>query len=265
MSQEQLTFDEDDLGITLPLANSVAIVAKSVFPSKLICESVTLSRNCGPVTLIEKSVLSDCLELLDECLGEFYVRHKGQRWKREKQGEMSEPSLVYVWYEDVSGVACFVSFRIVLEPYGRSLYLYEIQVKPLLQGKQLGLTLMNSFHSLAQNLCSINTLYKYSEQAATVSTNDASYAAAPPCNANLSNIKYLEQLNPYKNLPQIVNFSVSGTGLTVFSDNLRAFKWYTQLGYVLAVHSPVDKKLRGGKAIAPDYYILYRPVRHITN
>lgn len=52
---------------------------------------------------------------------------------------------------------------------------------------------------------------------------------------------------------------LEGTKLTVFSDN-KALNWYQMLGYELAEESPTDKKLRGGKVIKPDYYILFRKV-----
>lgn len=47
-----------------------------------------------------------------------------------------------------------------------------------------------------------------------------------------------------------------GMALTVFSDNERALLWYRNMGYKLTVDSPVDKVLRNGKVIKPDYYLL---------
>lgn len=53
---------------------------------------------------------------------------------------------------------------------------------------------------------------------------------------------------------------LSGTALTVFSDNRRALSWYETMGYQLTEDSPVDKVLRSGKVIKPDYYLLKRRI-----
>lgn len=50
---------------------------------------------------------------------------------------------------------------------------------------------------------------------------------------------------------------LEGSKLTVFTDN-RVLNWYLKLGYELAQESPIDKKLRNGKVIKPDYYILFK-------
>lgn len=55
--------------------------------------------------------------------------------------------------------------------------------------------------------------------------------------------------------------TVQGTALTVFSDNERAFKWYSNLGYKLTEGSPVDKKLRSGKVVKPEYYLMRRELQ----
>lgn len=46
--------------------------------------------------------------------------------------------------------------------------------------------------------------------------------------------------------------------LTVFSDNEVAINWYRKLGYELSAESPVDRPLRNGKVIKPDYYIMVK-------
>ena len=55
--------------------------------------------------------------------------------------------------------------------------------------------------------------------------------------------------------------TVKGTALTVFSDNERAFKWYSNLGYKLTEGSPVDEKLRSGKVVKPEYYLMRRDLQ----
>lgn len=54
--------------------------------------------------------------------------------------------------------------------------------------------------------------------------------------------------------------NLKGTKLTVFSGNEFAINWYKKFGYKLSDDSPVDKKLRNGKIIKPNYYLLFRSI-----
>lgn len=59
-------------------------------------------------------------------------------------------------------------------------------------------------------------------------------------------------------VPQF-GFSAVGTALTVFAANERAIAFYRKLGYNRAAHSPRNRRLRNGKLLKPEYYIMERP------
>lgn len=240
-------FDEDDSSVTIPLSHSIAKVAEYVFAPTIEIDEKKLTRCCkSALELTDKELLA-LLNLLDECIGDFYVKHKGHDWNQLKADEMLDPALVYVWYNDGPDLACFVSFRMVNELYGKSLYLYEIHVKPLYQMNQIGSKLISAFHSLASYL---NVLVDEH------SGDSVKKGFADDKNNILINSDLLRDL---QGLPQRKHFGVSGTGLTVFSDNTRALTWYLGLGYLFASDSPLDRTLRRGVIKKPEYYILYRP------
>lgn len=53
---------------------------------------------------------------------------------------------------------------------------------------------------------------------------------------------------------------VAKTMLTCFVANARARRFYRALGYAVDASSPPARPLRRGRAVAPDYVILSRPV-----
>ncbi|ODV96873.1 hypothetical protein PACTADRAFT_48674 [Pachysolen tannophilus NRRL Y-2460] len=57
------------------------------------------------------------------------------------------------------------------------------------------------------------------------------------------------------------NEKLYGTALTVFSENEAAYRFYLHNGYSITNYSPKDKKLRHGKILKPEYYILSRPLK----
>lgn len=197
-------FDESDPHLTQTVSALLAAAVHGIFPSEL-----------PPGGLHCSAAVADSapfVTLLHQCMGPYYVRHHGALWKHEKAREMAEPGLVYVWYGAGSSSPeprCFLSCKVVSEPVGPTLYLYEIQVAPEFQGQGVGAALMRGFHRLAASVREV---------------------------------------------------AVVATGLTVFSDNSRALQWYTTLGYRLALDSPSDKNLRGGRIAKPSFYILTRPL-----
>lgn len=243
-------FDEDDPNITIPLSVSIAKVAEFLFAPTIEIGAKTLSRRCTSALQLSSHDLAALLQLLEQCIGDFYVKHKGDDWKRLKAEEMLDPSLVYIWYSDGSEMGCFVSFRVVEEEYGKSLYLYEIHVKPLYQKKQIGRKLITAFHELATYLNVLAGVFPSD----LIDSGESKFAAAEK--KALIDQSLMRDL---KALPQNKHFAVSGTGLTVFSDNTRALTWYLGLGYLFASNSPVDRTLRRGVIKKPEYYILYRP------
>lgn len=52
--------------------------------------------------------------------------------------------------------------------------------------------------------------------------------------------------------------SCKGTSLTVFSQNNIAHNWYEKLGYRPSESSPMDRTLRSGRVVKPNYYIMTR-------
>lgn len=112
------------------------------------------------------------------------------------------------------------------------LYLYEIQLAKSIQGFNLGTTLMKELDNIVTALNSFGKLKKLW------------YRNYPD--------EYSDKNDPLLHL--------SGVGLTVFSANAGAKRLYERLGYVLHADSPVEKQLRSGKVIEPDYYILEKRI-----
>lgn len=239
-------FDENDENVTVPLGKTIAIVANEVVPKEIQIGGSTFSRSSGSASVLGSDRIESLLLLLDNCLGNLYTIHKGPNWKEVKRKEMIDLALVYLWYEKDEQVACFVSFRTVNESYGKSLYLYEIHVNPLLQGNKVGANLMNLFLMLAQTLRSLG---EHANQKSAGSTNNSTISEELQ--------KVFEKIS---SMSSIRFLDIVGTGLTVFSDNTRVLKWYSNLGYTFTRDSPVDRVLRGGKVIRPEYYLLFRPL-----
>lgn len=241
-----LEFDEEDVNITIPLGKSLALLSEVIFPPQIEINTSLLTRESASALELSSEQIESFLQLLDDCIGEFYVKHKGRGWKADKRTEMCDPALVYVWYEHRSEVSCFVSFRVVTELNGQCLYLYEIHVKPRLQDCKLGTKLMGCLHLLAD---AINFFCMVKIDRASLSTiHDTWLNKLQRDNANL------------QRLLQRDYYSVFGTALTVFSDNKRALDWYLGLGYELPGDLSVFRVLRKGKYIKTEYYVLFRPV-----
>lgn len=214
-------FDETNEEFMVFLSESMADLVPRVFAPLIEISGKTHTRKCAAVANMEFIQIQRFLGVVEKCLGTFYTKHKGQNWKEEKLEEMAEPGLIYIWYEHEGAISCFLSMMMVLEPVGKTLYLYEIQVLPEFQNLHLGSGVMNNFHNFGTFL------------------NSKSQDLSPGL---------------YK------HFSALATGLTVFSDNERAFNWYLKLGYNFAVDSPLDKRLRNGRIVKPSFYILSRPL-----
>lgn len=89
------------------------------------------------------------LRLIELTMAPLYRKHKGDQWTLEKQMEMREPGIVYVWIEDARQVpVAFVTVKVVLNDGMVVLYLYEIHVLPRYHGKRLGAYLINGVHQL---------------------------------------------------------------------------------------------------------------------
>ncbi|CAI5759442.1 unnamed protein product [Candida verbasci] len=166
--------------------------------------------------LIEDDQIEKFINLIDENIGNLYELHKGEDWKEEKEVELTEPGLIFAWFEQENDLVGYLCFKLCFDDdENLVLYLYEIHVSKTYQGNGLGKLLICQFHELVKNLKnSDNTLYQ----------------------------------------------QIYGSSLTVFSDNLRALNWYKSLDYKLITNSPVDKTLRNGKIIKPQYYLMTKPI-----
>lgn len=213
-------FDENDKHFMTNLSASMTSYIPEVFPEKIEISGEIHTRKHLAVSEMEILQIERVLRVVDTGLGLFYARHKGPEWKSEKLDEMAEPGLVYIWYECGNDISCFLSMMMVSEPAGKTLYLYEIHVLPQFQSRHLGSSLMSHFHKYARFISGLGQKARNG----------------------------VEQ-----------HFSCVATGLTVFSDNEKAFQWYTKLGYEFALDSPRDKRLRNGKTVKPLFYILSRP------
>lgn len=211
-------FDEYNAALMEPLGESLASLAKQVFPASLTCRNAVYSRHCFPSTAVTINHLEKLAHVIAACMGNMYIAHKGANWQEEKLAELLEAGLVFVWYSLGEEIAAFVAFKPVQEDR-KDLYLYEIQVIEKCQLMQWGRQLMASFHAVA---------------------------------------KLADEKKNDPHLAQSEHLAMEGTSLTVFGDNHRAFEWYTRLGYVLAPGSPQCRRLRSGAVIRPDYFLLTR-------
>lgn len=217
----RMDFDENDFPAMDAVAQSIVSLVSLTFPESISIGDKVLTRVCTSEADIEEPMFDHLLEIIDKCMGKLYVKHKGANWKEEKLDEWAEPGLVFVWYKCEEVICGFIAFKLVLELYGKTLYLYEIQILPEYQGKRLGSELMTNFHRIAVMV-----------NAATSDTN----------------------------IPVHALLSTKATSLTVFSDNAKALAWYTRIGYYPSPDCDTDRKLRGGKVVKPSFYLLTRPL-----
>ncbi|WPK24652.1 hypothetical protein PUMCH_001932 [Australozyma saopauloensis] len=247
------SFDEDDVILNEELGRSIATVASKILPPRCDFNGESYSVKCVSALQIPSSLTERFLELLEKCIGNLYVKIKGAGWKSSKLEEMTDPALVYFWCERDAEIAAFMSFRMVSEPYGQSLYLYEIHVDPRYQGQSRGTQLIQWFHLLAYSLNELSRIREISSDLDNLCDNLRDQLQKNGCEIDSAQLICLSRL------PQSIHFQSAGTGLTVFGENAVAFRWYTSLGYLLSSQSPCDRLLRNGRVVRPEYYILYRP------
>lgn len=216
-----MDFDENDLPAMDAVARAIVSLVPLAFPESISIGDKLLTRVCTSEADIEEPMLDKLVEVIDKCMGKLYVKHKGRNWKEEKLDELTEPGLVFVWYTCEEDICGFIAFKLVNELYGKTLYLYEIQILPEYQGKRFGSDLMTHFHRMAVIV-----------------------------NAATSNL----------NISSRALLSTRATSLTVFSDNVKALAWYTRIGYYPSPDCSTDRKLRGGKVVKPSFYLLTRPL-----
>ncbi|KAI3406708.2 NAT4 [Candida oxycetoniae] len=173
----------------------------------------------SPSSQLKDAAICRLVDIIDDNLGEIYLKNYGKKWKDAKKRELNEAGMVIVSItrDDSGQVEGFISFKMCFDADEKFvLYLYEIQLGKKLQGHGLGQSIMDQFHEYVASL-------------------------------QRSSNKLYQKLN--------------GTALTVFSENERAFAWYTRLGYKFAECSPMDKTKRDGTVKKPKFYLMKRHYR----
>lgn len=173
-----------------------------------------------------------CVSIIDDNLGGLYTATNGKDWKTEKRKEIVDTGIAYILFESntTDKLLALLSFKIVNE-YGMCLlYLYEIQIAETLRGQGLGTYLIDLLNDLVLHL---NKSLK------------------------LSKLWYKYYRDEYEDGNDEL-LQLTGIGLTVFSGNDKALRFYQKLGFTLHTESPQDKLLRSGRVIKPDYYIMER-------
>ncbi|KAG7665260.1 NAT4 [[Candida] subhashii] len=109
--------------------------------------------------------LEQFCDLIEEGLGELYIRHKGEDWKSEKEFELTEPGLAVVWFTEKASddLVGFLAFKVCLDDEDKLvLYLYEIHISEAFKGMGRGSSLIKQFHDFCVLLhSSHNPLYKH--------------------------------------------------------------------------------------------------------
>ncbi|ODV83731.1 hypothetical protein CANARDRAFT_202643 [[Candida] arabinofermentans NRRL YB-2248] len=172
------------------------------------------------VEKLARPLLNECLSILDDNLGPTYAALNGSDWKAAKELEMQESGLIYLLLRDLS-----------TESSDKNKLIGFLSMKIVSDGDD-------------------QVIYLYEIQITSEYRN-----------IRLGSLLMKEFLR----LPDLVNDNqefvdkydyIDGTSLTVFSSNGKAYEFYLRLGYQLAKHSPTDRRLRGGKLVKPQYYIL---------
>ncbi|KAG0680339.1 N alpha-acetyl-transferase [Pichia californica] len=147
---------------------------------------------------------------------------------------MLEEGLVYVLFRllDSDKLLGFMSMKLINERSLQVLYLYEIQLDEHYRNMKLGSFLMKKLEVIVK---SINKEGK------------------------LKKLWYKTYKDEYHDSNDS-NLILTGVALTVFSVNKKARGLYNRLGYTLHRDSEIEKVLRNGKIIEPDYYMLEKVV-----
>jgi ribosomal protein S18 acetylase RimI-like enzyme len=219
---------EEDLALEegIILANCI----DSIFKNAVTEKYPELQIDVFEVDGLSNNDLEISLQLLDANLGDIYIKINGKNWKVKKRKEMREPGLVYVLLRNSNDLKfCgFISVKIINEDDLCVLYLYEIQLGGTLRNKGIGTFLMNQLDNVVKQLQNSKKLKK---------------------------LWFEEYAEGYSDIND-PDLELTGIGLTVFSSNVGAKKLYKRLGFVLHPSSPIEKELRNGKIIEPDYYML---------
>ncbi|GMM31081.1 N-terminal L-serine N(alpha)-acetyltransferase NatD [Martiniozyma asiatica (nom. inval.)] len=188
-----------------------------------------------PALKLSQIQLVQCLNSIADSLDLHYTKLKGTTWKEDKLKEMTDPDLVYILLPDG-----FISLKIVGEFEFRMLYIYEIHIGPKLRNKGLGTRLMDIIQNIALDL----------------SNNDSLRDDWLENNYQIGNgdVRKLEKGDSV----------ITAVGLTVFTDNINALRFYVKLGFLIHPTSPgYDRHGKINLKRDDDilYYIMHKPLK----
>ncbi|GMG26506.1 unnamed protein product [Ambrosiozyma monospora] len=248
-AEETVPFDE--VAFSKMQSDLLAFLVTENFPATMEKEDLVIELIVTQVEKLSGSKFQDLLKIVDINLGEEYLRTEGKKWKSHKLKEMKEHGLVYIELinQHSSETIGFFSMKLVFDNDVLCVYLYEIQLLKEYTGLKIGSELMRHFHKLPGL---INIGPEANEDRPLDDEDEDMDDEYKSEIADLRSEKEQERMEFLKNYGK-----VEGCSLTVFTKNERALKFYQGLGYIKADHSPRDKKLRNGRVVQPDYYILF--------
>ncbi|CDK27391.1 unnamed protein product [Kuraishia capsulata CBS 1993] len=117
-------------------------------------ESLLLKTTIKAVSELHIGLLTECLELVDLNLSEYYTSIEGPDWKVDKLQEMKEDGLVYcMFHSSLTGKpVAFFSFMVTIEEGENVVYLFEIHVSPKWQNAKLGTRLLEYVSDITRSL-----------------------------------------------------------------------------------------------------------------
>jgi ribosomal protein S18 acetylase RimI-like enzyme len=169
-------------------------------------------------TCVTSSQIDEYVDVMETTISTYYEAREGLNWTKSKKEEMKTKGMVFISYREPSG-KLGAFLSMLLTSDDWGLVIYLYEVH-----------VCSKFHGkgVGKKLMDSLHLFSCSLQHSGIKLSDTSLA-------ELTSIK-----------------------LTVFSDNESALKFYEKLGYMRSDESPEDRKLRSGKIIKPDYYILFK-------
>ncbi|EGW30800.1 uncharacterized protein SPAPADRAFT_56765 [Spathaspora passalidarum NRRL Y-27907] len=153
-------FNEEDFDLMETIAEDLCL--NRVTPIDLDEE---FEFHCEPSHNIAEEEIFRFIDVIDDNIGHLYLRCKGADWKDDKEDELTEPGLIYIWFTREEELVGFDCFKLCLDDDNKMvLYLYEIHLTEEYQCQHFGGKLIAEFHNLAKKLKDSNhDLYKHLE------------------------------------------------------------------------------------------------------
>ncbi|RLV93273.1 Histone-specific N-acetyltransferase NAT4 [Spathaspora sp. JA1] len=156
--EEFSEFNEEDFSLMETVAEDLCL--NRITPIKL---DKDIEFHCEPAHNTADEEIDRFIDVVDENLGDLYLRIKGVEWQDEKNDELTEPGLIYIWFTRDEELVGFECFKLCLDDDNvLVLYLYEIHLTKKYQRQSFGGKLITQFHNLAKKLRDSNhDLYKH--------------------------------------------------------------------------------------------------------